>query len=76
MILPDKYVHLGDSLLGAGFVVLKFIREPLSLSQLWKKVCHHENIQNFNRFILTLDFLYTVEIITIENGFLKRRRKK
>ena len=72
MILPDKNIKLEYSLLNCGAIILDEIFEPQTLSLLWDKVKKHEVLVNYEKFLLTLDYLYMINAITIKNGLIVR----
>lgn len=74
MILPDKNIKLEYSLLNCGAIILKEATTPQTLSCLWQQVKHHEPLVNYERFILTLDFLYLIKAIDLNNGLILRCR--
>lgn len=72
MILPDKNIRLAYSLLNCGAILLKEITEPQTLSLLWDKVKKHKALLNYEKFLLTLDYLYLINAITIKDGLIVR----
>jgi len=44
MIMPNKYLSISNSLIGAGAVILEELSSACELSQLWNKVKHHRSI--------------------------------
>lgn len=72
MILPDKNIKLEYSLLNCGAIVLNEISEPQTVSLLWDKVRDFDVLINYERFLLTLDYLYTINAITLKNGLISR----
>lgn len=56
MILPDKNIKLEYSLLNCGALILDEIREPKTISLLWEQVKQKETLDNYEKFVLTLDF--------------------
>jgi hypothetical protein len=75
MILPTKYVSLEKSLLGAGSVVLRILVEPMTITGIWEQVKHAPEIGAYGRFVLTLDFLYAIGSIDMEEGLVVRKEK-
>ena len=73
MILPNKYIPLGETYLGLGTVVLSLLRSPLSVSGLWQKMKELPQVATYERFVLTLDFLYSLRAIELDGGVVKRR---
>lgn len=72
MILPDKNIKIEYSLLGCGAVLLSEITEPQTISLLWDKVKNHEGIVSFEKFLLTLDYLYMINSIVLKDGMIVR----
>lgn len=64
--------HIYDSLLNCGAIVLDEISEPQTVSLLWDKSKNHETLANYEKFLLTLDFLYLIGAITIKDGLIVR----
>ena len=74
MILPDKSISLSHSLLGMGSIIISELRVPQTVSSLWEKARAHEEIKTYEKFILTLDLLYMLELIEFEEGIIWRRK--
>ena len=74
MILPDKTIRLSNSLLSVGSVLLGTLREPRTVSDAWTRVRANPHVMSFEVFVLALDFLHAVGLVTIEEGLLVRRR--
>ena len=72
MILPDKNIKLEYSLLNCGAIVLDEISDPQTVSLLWDKSKSHEALANYEKFLLTFDFLYLIGAITIKDGLIVR----
>lgn len=74
MILPTKHVPLSDTYIGIGGVILKELSAPRTVVELWK-IMQRKKIETLNaqRFYLTLDFLYTLKLISFSKGLLHRR---
>ncbi|MBM7408763.1 ABC-three component system middle component 6 [Methanococcus maripaludis] len=72
MILPNKVMNLKYSLLGKGIIILNSVRKPRTVSSLWDIVKMTEEINTFDKFILTLDFLYILGLINSKNGLIMR----
>jgi hypothetical protein len=71
MILPNKNIILTNSLLGLGLIVLNYLNAKETTSSLWSKV-RGEKINTFEKFVLVLDFLYTVKLISIDDGLIHK----
>ncbi|HEY4800302.1 MAG TPA: ABC-three component system middle component 6 [Bacteroidia bacterium] len=70
MILPNKNIILQYSILGSGSIVLKELLKPETVSSLWEKLKDKREIQSFEKFVLTLDFLYSINALEINNGLI------
>ena len=71
MILPNKNIILSNSLLGLGQIILENLNARETTSSLWSKV-RGEKINSFEKFVLVLDFLYTLKLININNGMVHK----
>lgn len=72
MIYPDKTIELKYTLLGVGSMVLSELDSPQTTSSLWESVKTNEEIGTFEKFVLTLDFLYLLGLIRINEGLIER----
>lgn len=71
MILPDKNITLHYSILGMGTKMLLELNTPQTVSSLWEKLRKYDEINTFEKFILTLDFLYIMGLIDLERGIIR-----
>ena len=74
MILPTKHIGPSNSILGVGAIVLSCLGNGRTVSQLWNEVRHHPGLELFPRFILTLDFLYSIGAIDFSEGIVRESR--
>lgn len=74
MILPTKHIAIPESFIGMGASILGHMTRPLTLSRLWERVREVEEHTSYERFLLTLDLLYSIDAINLEDGLLKRKR--
>nr|WP_300452927.1 ABC-three component system middle component 6 [Fusobacterium sp.] len=72
MIMPDKNTTISESIIGLGAFVLSILEKPLTIDDCWnklnKKYIQKGKIQKkhtFDTFILTIDFLYIMNSIDI-----------
>lgn len=72
MILPDKNIKLEYSLLNCGALILESLEVPLTISALWEKLKEQKVFVGYEKFILTIDFLYMINGIENENGLIRR----
>jgi hypothetical protein len=75
MIIPDKHCKLSNSLIGVGAIMLKNLEKDNTVSSLWYKVRTQPEISNFERFTLTLDFLFIIGAIEFNEGLLRRTNR-
>lgn len=70
-LLPKKHISSEQSYLGFGAKIISMIKEPISLEKLWHK-CNNSVVKHgYKDLILTLDYLYLVNIISVdEEGYI------
>jgi hypothetical protein len=74
MILPTKHISVSRSFLGSGAIIIEQMNHSETITTLWNKVSTNPNFDSFEKFILTLDFLYMIGAIQIDEGLLRRCR--
>lgn len=72
MIMPDKNTPLSSSLLGYGAIVLQNLQSNQTISSLWEKVSSQDNYYTFEKYCLTLDVLFTVNLIRYDKGIITK----
>lgn len=72
MILPDKHILLQHTLIAIGARLLDCLDKPFTVSELWGKVRNFPEIGTFERFTLSLDFLFILGAVKFDNGLLRR----
>ena len=72
MILPNKFLEEKDSLLYVGALLLNKLDVPNSVSELWNQVNDNKSVNNYERFIITLDMLYILNLIELKNEKIRR----
>ena len=72
MILPNKFLVEKDSLLYVGALLLDKLDVPSSVSELWNQVNDNKSVNNYERFIITLDMLYVLNLIELKNDKIRR----
>ena len=72
MILPNKFLEEKDSLLYVGALLLDKLDVPSSVSELWNQVNDNKSVNNYERFIITLDMLYVINLIELKNDKIRR----
>jgi len=73
MILPTKHIPLDRSLLGAGALLLLLLDAPLTPTAIWDRAKHAPEIGTYVRFVLVLDFLYSIGAIDMLDGLIVKR---
>lgn len=71
MILPDKNLLLAHSLLGMGAELLTKLKSPHTVSSLWDKVRKSGAINSYEKYVLSLDLLYLLDLVEHHEGLLK-----
>ncbi len=71
MILPNKHLSGSESLVGIGALLLAHLEKPTTVSALWSKVREKPEIGSFERFALSLDFLFTIGAVYFSGDFLR-----
>lgn len=79
MIFPSKHLKLSDSYIGLGSFVLNSLKSPRTVDQLWEAFAKVNNTNKypanhtFDDFILTLDFLFCLGLISqTQKGMISR----
>lgn len=72
MMLPNKFLEEKDSLLYVGALLLDKLDVPSSVSELWNQVNDNKSVNNYERFIITLDMLYVLNLIELKNDKIRR----
>ena len=75
MILPTKHIPQDQALIGIGASLLTHLTKPHTVTSLWEKVRMDSNVGTYERFILGLDLLHILGMITLQNGILTRQAK-
>lgn len=70
MIIPDKNIKLQNSLLGMGAQVLSELQTSETISSLWEKIKTNKVINSYEKFVLTLDFLFMLNLIDLQEGIV------
>lgn len=81
MILPTKGITPDRSILSVGSDLLDLLDSPQSVSNLWSRYLNFRNQMglerpvNFDWFVLTLDFLFSIGAIDLDDrGRLVKHR--
>lgn len=70
MIFPTQNISFNQSFLGAGAIILKHLDKPKNIKTLWEEVRDISGVNNFDKFVLVLDFLYIIGAIDLKNSML------
>ena len=82
MILPSKHLSQDRALLTVGGHILTFLPSPKTVSSLWAELNRQDQSEaivrprriTYDWFVLSLDLLYSLGIIELENGLVARRK--
>jgi len=79
MLLPAKHIKLSESIIGLSGFVLEKLNKPKTVDMLWNELriaterneypAHHP----FENLLLSLDFLYLVDLIKLDDSGLVSR---
>ena len=78
MNLPTKHLRPERAMLTVGAEVLRLLTEPKTVSRLWDELGHAMNEHsstrkvNYDWFVLTLDFLYMLGAVEMDQGTIRR----
>lgn len=72
MILPTKSIKMQYSLLSCGAIILDKLDDSDTVSAIWEKVSTEDALINYDKFVITMDFLYMVGAIDYTNGLIVR----
>lgn len=65
-LFPKKHITLEQSYLGFGAQLLSLIHDSVTVDELWQKSNANFIVKhNFDDLILTLDYLYSIDVIKI-----------
>lgn len=74
MILPTKHVPTRQSLIGVGALVLQHLDRERTLTDLWDRVHGIGEVGTFRRLVLTLDLLFAMGAVEMQDGLLRKAR--
>jgi hypothetical protein len=72
MILPSKHIKLSESIIGLGGYLLKLLKEPITVDDLWFKFQKANNTDSFPAYhsfdnvVLGLNLLFSIGAIDID----------
>ncbi|RJR44133.1 MAG: hypothetical protein C4576_13420 [Desulfobacteraceae bacterium] len=80
MILPTKHLSQDRALLTVGARLLAHLFQPKTVSALWEEISNSTSTKDgepitlrFDAYILTLDLLFLMGTIELQDGLLNRR---
>lgn len=76
MIMPDKCISEEQSLLHLGGMLISLLYKPLTISELWENVKDKTHMNSFEHFVLTLDMLFVIGVIVLENDKIKLEKNR
>ena len=72
MIMPNKNIKVRYSLLHCGALILAELKDSDTVSSLREKTKNQETLSSYEKFILTLDYLFVIGAITLRDGLIVR----
>lgn len=72
MILPSKHIPEDQTLLGVGAVLLDELYKPQTVTSLWEKVREQPAVGTYERFVMALDMLHIIGVVTLSQGMIVR----
>ena len=70
MILPDEHTRVSNSLLNAGATLLSTMRPRQTVTELWSRTRARPEIRTFDRFVLGLDLLFILGVVSYKDGMV------
>ena len=71
MVFPNKYLKFKDSLINLGSIIIKKKKKNswYTVDEIWRYIKVEENVRQytFNDLILTFDFLFSINSISINS---------
>jgi hypothetical protein len=72
MIMPDKYIPQKETLIGLGARMLSLLTQPRTINSLLKEMLKLPETGTYERFVLTLDFLYMLGAVEMKDDVIRR----
>jgi hypothetical protein len=70
--MPDKNITMPFSLLHCGALILDVLKNSDTVSSLREKTRNNDMLSNYEKFVLTLDYLFVIGAITLSDGLIVR----
>lgn len=77
MLIPNKYEDISQNILSVGLDILQILKRRRNVYNLYKELLKMRNDEYelpLNKFFLTLDFLFTIGIIDLDEESVVRVR--
>ena len=76
MIFPTKNLNVENSIVGIGSILLKNISQEETVSSLWEKCKLIPEVSSYEKFVISMDFLFLVGLIDFnKNGLIQIRHE-
>ena len=80
MLMPTKHIRTENALIGIGGDILMQLDTPKTVSRLFYDMKQFREqkkltVLQFDWFLLSLDFLYTVDAIRFELGLIRKQNQ-
>lgn len=72
MIMPNKNITVRYSLLHCGALILAELKDSDTVSSLRERTKNQEVLSSYEKFILTLDYLFVIGAIALRDGLIVR----
>ena len=72
LILPTKHIATANTALNVGALLMRHLERPVTVTALWSRLSRTPEVETFDRFVLALDFLYSMGLIDLQDGRLQR----
>ena len=70
--MPNKNITAHYSLVYCGAIILAELKKSNTVASLREKTKGLEILENYDKFILTLDYLFIIGTITLRDGLVVR----
>lgn len=61
--------------MGIGAELITRLEQPRTISSLWEQMKVVKGVNSYENFILALDFIFLLDLIDFEKGFIRRIEK-
>jgi hypothetical protein len=70
--MPNKNITVRYSLLHCGALILSVLKDSDTISSLREKTKNQEVLSSYEKFVLTLDYLFMIGAISLRDGLIAR----